>query len=178
MSKTRRQYPVGSSWFPGWGSLEDLEIRGMKAFLPHSYYDSYKLFQRVFFCSPLLAFYLSFLFISSFALTLFQKQRAHKGKLRFLAGRNKLFPTVFLASVPYSVASFLSKTWIWPYHSSESPIGHISNSIVWLRRLFLVFNLQYSKYAHQDKSQWTVYFSCVGVSISMPTQIWYLGLTT
>lgn len=30
----------------------------------------------------------------------------------YLAGRNKLFPTVFLASAPYSSASFLSKTGI------------------------------------------------------------------
>lgn len=62
--------------------------------------------------------------------------------------------------------------------TSESPIGRISKSIVWLKRPFLVFNLQYSKYAHQDKSQWTVHFSCVRASISTPTQIWYPGLAT
>lgn len=54
--------------------------------------------------------------------------------------------------------------------TSESLIGNISKSIVWLRRPFLVFNLLYSKYAHQDKSQWTVHFSCVRLSISTPTQ--------
>lgn len=159
--KTRRQYPVGSSWFPGWGSPgRPWDKRGLKTLLPPSSYWFILIAPEFFLSSSFSFLYFLLPFYFFLCLNPLPEAKSTGRQAPFLGGRNTLFPTVFLASAPYAVASFLSKTWIWPYHfsapqTSESPIGHISKLIVWFRRPFLVFNHQYSKYAHQDKSQRT-----------------------
>ena len=86
------------------------KIGGMESPFFHSYYtDEYNLLREFFLPSfAFLPFLLPFYF--HLCLNPLPEAKTNGRQTLHFAGRNTLFPTVFLASAPYSVASFLSKT--------------------------------------------------------------------